>query len=465
MNKEETLALYTQGKEAWNAWAKDMLDKRDGSPEWRGTAGVDFVSHAFLDADFSGFIFPGSALFGWATFEGAARFEKARFTGDAQFEEATFKGISQFENATFMGAAVFREARFTGDALFRGATFKGAAEFQGMTFEEDEVEADFMRVTFESEAAFFQVTFKGPTLFEGATFKGAAEFWEAKFTGYTLFRGATFRAAAMFENVTFKGAARNTAGFERTTFEGAAVFGLSTFEHSTSFYGAKFRADADFKAVQGSSAFTMADAEFMEIPDFQQATFVQAPRLDNVRIGPQPSRWDKLKAFFTKGDSEKEGRWRTLKRLATQGHDHASEQLFFRGELLARRGVTDRYWHASFWLGLFYQIFSDFGRSLSRPFIVWLMALLGFAGAYAYGNDGPWQAAFLLSLHKSLPAVSSFSGGLPGLYARLYGVASCDPFLPVVPDSVIVLGIIQTLFSVVLIFLFLLAVRNHFRIK
>lgn len=28
MNKDETLALYAQGKDAWNAWAKDMLDRR-----------------------------------------------------------------------------------------------------------------------------------------------------------------------------------------------------------------------------------------------------------------------------------------------------------------------------------------------------------------------------------------------------------------------------------------------------
>ena len=207
----------------------------------------------------------------------------------------------------------------------------------------------------------------------------------------------------------------------------------------------------------------MTDAQLLEVPDFQQATFVEAPRLDNVKIGPQLSRWDKLKAFFTKGDLEKEGRWRALKRLAEQGKDHVSERRFFKEEVLARRRITDKWCHAPFWFGIFYQLLSNFGLSLSRPLIAWFIVLLGFA--YAYGGDEPWQTAFLLSLHKGLPALSSFSGGLPGLYARLYGVASCDPFQPTVPDSVVVLGIIQTLFSVVLIFLFLLAVRNHFRIR
>ena len=207
----------------------------------------------------------------------------------------------------------------------------------------------------------------------------------------------------------------------------------------------------------------MAGAEFLEVPDFQQATFVEAPRLDNAQIGPQLSHRDKLKVFFTKGDLEKKGRWRALKRLAEQGKDHVSERRFFKEEVLARRGITDKWCHAPFWFGTFYQLLSNFGLSLSRPLIAWSIVLLGFA--YAYGSDGHWQTALLLSLHKSLPALSSFSGGLQGLYARLYGVASCEPFQPVVPDSVIVLGIIQTLFSVVLIFLFLLAVRNHFRIR
>ncbi len=461
MNKEETLALYSQGKEVWNAWAKENLARCDDTQEWRSEAEVDFRSHTFERyADFSGFIFPGKA-----------RFDKATFRDSAKFGGVTFKGRVGFEEATFEGAVDFGWARFENEVVFEEATFK---EY-----------ASFWEARFKNLAGFYQATFKSNAMFTSAAFKGDAEFRGATFKWVAAFGRARFEGEAVFEEVPFKG----TALFWEAIFERTARFGLSTFEHSTTFYGAKFLTEADFKAVQGNSVFTMADAEFIEVPDFQQATFVQAPRLDNVRIGPQPSRWDKLKAFFIKVDSERAGRWRALgpnpgkllghplpeserpgrwralRRLATQGHDHASEQLFFRGELLARRGVTDRYWHASFWLGLFYQIFSDFGRSLIRPFTGWFIVLLGFACAYAYGSDGPWQTAFLLSLHKSLPALSSFSGGLPGLYARLYGVASCDPFRPVVPDSVIVLGIVQTLFSAVMIFLFLLAVRNHFRIR
>ena len=303
-----------------------------------------------------------------------------------------------------------------------------------------------------------------------SSFEGNADFTKAHFYGHT--------------------------SFNRTVFNDSVDFSVSTFEGKTTFAGAEFKGRADFRAIRSTSTFafdgfdniTKDDAaardwdrnttKFSTVPDFQQATFVEAPRLDNVEIEPQRSRdisFAAVKAFF-KGDSEEErrrrarrqleeGSWRTLKRLAEQGKDHVSERRFFKEEVIARRGVTDKWCHAPFWLGVFYQLLSNFGLSLSRPLIAWFMVLLGFAWAYAYGSGGPWWPAFLLSLHKSLPALSSFSSGLPGLYARLYGVASCDSLRPIVPDSVIVLGIMQTLFSAVMIFLFLLAVRNRFRVK
>lgn len=81
------------------------------------------------------------------------------------------------------------------------------------------------------------------------------------------------------------------------------------------------------------------------------------------------------------------------------------------------------------------------------------------------GTGKPWIAALGLSLHKSLPALSSFGDKLPAFYACLYGANSENPFRPIIPDVVSFLGVPQVLFSAVMIFLFMLAVRNHFKIK
>jgi len=205
-----------------------------------------------------------------------------------------------------------------------------------------------------------------------------------------------------------------------------------------------------------------------------------------------------------KGDSDLAARWRALKRLAIQGHDHAREQTFFKGELKARRWSEDKPWDAVFWFGVFYQVLSDFGRSLLRPLLWWGVSVVCFAGLYVAqhpdiakesspsigsafhhladsggempllncvaGSGDPWVAALTLSVQKGLLV----SGVVPReklnqIYACLYGVhpadATYDALSPKIPDTVTALGFLQYPLSAALIFLFLLATRNHFRIK
>jgi hypothetical protein len=84
-------------------------------------------------------------------------------------------------------------------------------------------------------------------------------------------------------------------------------------------------------------------------------------------------------------------RWRALKRLAIQGHDTERELQFFSGEMRSQR-FTEHWplpwltWRPSewfrvlgFWAGLLYQVFSNFGRSLARPFAAWALCIAIFA--------------------------------------------------------------------------------------
>ncbi len=269
---------------------------------------------------------------------------------------------------------------------------------------------------------------------------------------------------------------------------------------------------ANFGAIEGRSAFSLAGATFLAVPDFIQAHFAEAPRLDDLRIEPRrfwPPTLAGVKAHF-KGDPDLSARWRALKRLAVQGHDHEREQAFFKGELKARRWTTDKPWHAVFWFALLYQWLSDFGRSMVRPLLWWGAGVLGFAGLYLgrhpalagnllsgfdwavkrvtelpgsaapplscmAGPGDPWSAAIGLSLRKGLLfAGLDSTDKLNQIYGCLYGIYTDktvvtgqlpNAFSPVIPDAVAFFGLAQLLFSAVLIFLFLLAVRNHFRIK
>ena len=180
----------------------------------------------------------------------------------------------------------------------------------------------------------------------------------------------------------------------------------------------------------------------------------------------------------------------------------------FKGELIERRRSEDTFWHAVLWLGYMYQLLSDFGRSPMRPLFLWFVSVIIFAALYlghhpafaknwwsgfgwefqslagsngvppltcVAGPGGRSVAALQLSVHKGL----LFLGLVPAtklnqIHACLYGihpVSAAQPsqlpvsFLPVIPDGVTALSFIQHPLSVVLIFLFLLAIRNHFRIK
>jgi hypothetical protein len=83
------------------------------------------------------------------------------------------------------------------------------------------------------------------------------------------------------------------------------------------------------------------------------------------------------------------------------------------------------------------------------------------------GGQNPALAALFLSLKKGIVGLG-FGPEETQAYICLYGKVSTSGVpqpIPLIPESVAYLGLVQPLISTVLIFLLLLAVRNHFRIK
>ncbi len=126
-------------------------------------------------------------------------------------------------------------------------------------------------------------------------------------------------------------------------------------------------------AANVQSEFDMAEATFASIPDFTQAHFVEAPRLDNIKVavgsGHKPQEHDAA-------------HYRTLRRIATQGHDHEQEINFFASEIIARRGYEDKKWRTRWWFGVLYEAFGDFGRSIWRPLIGLGILMMWCANGY-----------------------------------------------------------------------------------
>ncbi len=526
---------FKQGVEVWNAWAEETLREKEklekagkwnvredfdkqghyrelsSTPEtqnWLDRAFVNFSALHFASEsevqggeiepapphdvksisvtteviDFSYFKFPGDAWFNSATFTGDAQFDNATFTGDAWFDSVTFTGVALFDSATFTGDARFNSATFTGNALFDSATFTGDAQFDNATFTGN---ARFNSATFTGDAWFNNATFTGNVQFDNATFTGDAWFDSATFTGVALFDSATFTGDAWFNNATFTG----NANFCQADFESLATFSNSSF-----------LAKAEFEAIKAERGFTLADATFTsQVPNFIQANFEEAPRLDDVEV-------PKFR-LFRPGDREIEAKFRALKRLAIQAHDHDKELEFFAGEIRARRHASDKLLNfpagtIRYLAGALYGLISDFGRSIWRPFILFAVVFYAFAQLYIHQatalTDGKCAnsdkmtasyAAYTIAAKNSLLFLGTDrTDKIKRAYTCLYGAApiyempnttgnnriktgyknitpTSRHMAPHVPWAVSALGTAHSIFSLILIFLLLLAIRNQFKIK
>ena len=242
-----------------------------------------------------------------------------------------------------------------------------------------EVRFDFTR--FFQQAWFFDALFLGNIRFNGV-----------HFSDHAGFDGAKFESDAWF-NSTFAG----SAWFRNALFSSDVIFADATFKGYTTFQGARFRKAAAFNAIRSERAFDLSDAFFEGAPDFIQAHFEEAPRLDNVLIRGNRAEFP-WPTVVHSSERDIPARWRALKRLAVQSHDTDRELQFFAAEVRSARynydwplplQIESEAWGGAlrFYAGWLYQIFSDFGRSLARPFSFWLAAVA--FGAVFYVSQSP----------------------------------------------------------------------------
>ena len=533
MNVEESRTLLKKGRAAWNAWADEISSKRpvngvdDGCwNEWLDQATVDFRSISFdVTADFSEFKFPGNvkldkaifrqtACFNRAVFEGEVSLDESRFIGRASFQKSNFKSDAIFDNTSFGDVVQFDEAKFEQGASFFNTSFEQYTSFYNAKFKKDvwfvesnfksktrfnngnlqgnawfnnvkfEQEVSFCNARFKQEASFYNARFEQDVSFIESSFTAVARFNDALFGGNVWFKEATFQRVSSFYQTTFSGVAwfssarfNGDVSFATANFSRQVDFSGSTFGDSANFLETRFQGDVNFSAIQSRSKFTIDSAVFeWGVPDFVQANFTESPRLDHIENSQD------LWHVSKKNDPNQEARWRALRRLALQSQDHIREQSFYGREIQARRGTTDRVLQASYWFGICYQIFSNFGQSITRPLCWWLSGIIlstvGYCHLHHYDATGRfwpircfeapaeiWAAAFGLALHRGLPALSSLGNRLADYHSVLYNVGPKWGQASLSPSGEAFLGQAQVVFSTAMLFLFLLALRNRFRMK
>jgi hypothetical protein len=317
-------------------------------------------------------------------------------------------------------------------------------------------EVHFQNVKFNEYAGFDGSVFFEITYFKRATFKSVASFRYAQFNGGLYCEGTQFCEWANFGGINFD---CREATFENCIFEGGATFNESNF-YEACFMNTKFEKSASF-----------FESIFKRVPNFYGAQFKEYPHFDGFKILNYPN-----ESYISK--LEITSRWRSLRQLAAKSNDHEAELNFFAGELKSRQEPVMR------GFAFCYGLFSDFGRAIFRP-LAWLLltAFLAFNFYIAKHSplvfekgivftkltckegdkqNDPRTAALLLSLEKALPLISGKDEKAKQNMLCLYGGEKDAPYIP---DSVSLVGTVQTLVSLIFLFLAGLGIRNRFRLK
>lgn len=299
--------------------------------------------------------------------------------------------------------------------------------------------------------------------FHGFDFPGLADFRGATFSCDASFHSAHFSGGADFRDAKFEGC----ASFHGTSFSGNADFENAIFHSCSSFREAMFQCKAEFSGIKVERAFYMQCAKFAKVPSFSQADFKQAPDLDGVGF-PLPN-------FWCSGELDLVPHYRAIRRIAIQGADFGREQMAFKGEVRSKRGSEHKPWDLLYWVGLTYDAFSDYGRSIARPLVIGFLLVYSFAGIHLLNAGVPfseWSSVCPTSgAPKAAKAITfSFGNSLPPFIGASRSDLAKEFFgqclaMPGAPEWSSTLQIVQATYGAVLTFMLLLGLRNQFKIK
>jgi hypothetical protein len=347
-DEEAERVAHEAAKSHWNGWANEMLSKR----LYLESKGVFSLSKR-------------KPRPGWITSES--------IPNNPETKEWMLQSRTDFTGFTFPPHVTLKSF------IFPGVTFFGDYDYAVLSGR-----------TSQSGAIFNQ------TVFDSCRFCLEARFDQVVFKGQVIFFDTVFYSDVGFSEVSFE----KSVSFYETKFNGEVWFGQSSFFNFTTFENCLFQRATSFSGIQCRSTFDLRNSYFSNVPDFVQANFAQAPRLDHLKLASrvEPGGFFRSLISHRANAQDLAARYRALRVIAIQGHDYEDERMALKGELRSKRLMIDKPWHAAFLFGLAYDAFSDFGRSLLRPFLLWFLCIVGFA-VYFLGQN-PDMASRRKDLHR-----------------------------------------------------------------
>lgn len=412
-----------------------MPPKTEGGKDQVPTA---FFNHAWLKpgTDWSGTTF-GRALFLYALWSGPSQLTGTEFQGDVGFNGAKLTGQTYFKDATFLGDAIFHTTDFSGTALFNEASF-------------------------HSNVWFDHATFHGSVYFNNTKFLGDFD------CGHSL----RFLNVDFFEDLIFNPTAiPNDHRFSSGAFNGSKVTRLAYIESP------QFRSFAAFHGMEVERKMEASDKVLLN-DSLLHSVVNETARLPVYEPTPtdtDDNRWVR----------ELAGGARTFEGAMKAAGNQEAARWFRRMELLAQRfhsntGPSTRL------LTNIYEVSSKFGSSITRPvgllIFFWLFcASIYWVNSFNLGPDCRQPFAATCQWERAaaniVPALT-FSAN--STFRPAYAIAREERTASNFQRQILfgkgwtgglraallgTLSTLQSLFSIVMLFLTGLAARRRFQLS
>ena len=408
--------------------------------------------------DFRGAVFPSVISFNEITLSDAD-FRDTTFMEEASFYKARFDKLANFKSAEFLKYAIFNEAQFSAAALFDCAKFSGGLSLSNAVFEDL---ASFSHANIQGDTSLDATRFNATLMLEGTECRGQVSFTNAliesshfdgsvfmsgiyfsgsRFNGWASFIDTNFGEGADFDTVTFSDEARFECTRPETARMPYSTWKNTRFMSSASFNNRIFTTHADFSRTVFDRAPTYHGCTFHEAMMFPP----QAAFRERAGIGPSQA-------------------YRTLRLAMEKMSAHLEAGKFYALEQESRRNTKNEMRRHERLLSILYGLISDYGRNALRPLGLALAFIFCLAPIYALAGSGS------LSISASLDEEALMSGlnfslqqvvapfGLWRERRSAFLFADTE-----VPTWVLWTAVAQSLVSIVLVSLSLLAVRWRFK--
>ena len=414
---------------------------------------------------------PG-ADFRRAIFLGVGRFKGVNFAGDAGFDRAVFLDTASFTSATFSGDAGFTGSTFVGYAGFTGGTFKREASFTGSLWIGV---ANFARANCRGYTTFGGAIFLGPSSFENAIFETEVSYDHAAFEREIRFSSTKFEKLANFQDVNFEVKYHDEVNsgrmdFGKANFVGPADFTGAKFstkpiDHSASFLGARFSDLVSFRGCGDHWVAALDEAEIKGRILIDERDEPEALRIFDNEVLPAARNGGNNNETGESLLKELEGGCRTIKVAMGAARNEIMEHRFYRYQLLARReqaGVPK----SERMISHIFDISANYGLSLTKPLIGLFILVLVFTIIYSFFWNATGQfseTAAMKSVEMAASRLFPF-GAFEDVSKNWFKSLEERGAYHYTIFSARIIGSIQSLISLVLIFLFGLGVRRRFKV-